>query len=101
MKYLQKNQKRIIFLQIQRRKSSRQKMRSGTITGEYVVSGHACLDPAGNREEEVVNDINGTETDCVLSVLSSPYQESFISRNKTLLNTKLWFGMRSNAFEKL
>ena len=56
------------------------------------LSGHACLHPDDNREEEVVNDINGTETDCVLSVLSSPYQESFISRYRTLLNTKLWFG---------
>ena len=26
-------------------------------------------------EEDVVNEINGTETDCILSVLTSPYQE--------------------------
>ena len=92
MKYLQKNQKRIYLLadteeEIRQAESAIRHYNRG-----IRISGHACLNPADNREEEVVNDINGTETDCVLSVLSSPYQESFISRNKTLLNTKLWFG---------
>ena len=44
------------------------------------------------REETVINDINGTETDCILSVLPSPYQEQFISENKALLNARVWFG---------
>ena len=92
MKYLQKNQKRIYLLadteeEIRQAESAIRHYNRG-----IRISGHACLNPADNREEEVVNDINGTETDCVLSVLPSPYQESFISRNKTLLNTKLWFG---------
>ena len=43
-------------------------------------------------EETVINDINGTETDCILSVLPSPYQEQFISENKALLNARVWFG---------
>ena len=92
MKYLQKNQKRVYLIAdteeeiVQAESAIRRYNRGIRLTG------HACLNPDDNREEEVVNDINGTETDCVLSVLSSPYQERFISRNRTLLNTKLWFG---------
>ena len=92
MKYLQKNQKRIYLLADTEEEIVQAENAIRHYNRGIRVSGHACLDSAGNREEEVVNDINGTETDCVLSVLSSPYQESFISRNKTLLNTKLWFG---------
>ena len=92
MKYLQKNQKRIYLLADTEEEIVQAENAIRHYNRGIRLSGHACLDPAGNREEEVVNDINGTETDCVLSVLSSPYQESFISRNKTLLNTKLWFG---------
>lgn len=95
MKYLQKNQKRIYLLADTEEELTRAENAIRHYNRGIRISGHACLDPADNREEEVVNDINGTETDCVLSVLSSPYQESFISRNKTLLNTKLWFGCGS------
>lgn len=55
-------------------------------------SGCSVLDPRDAREENVINDINGTETDCILSVLHTPYQEDFISRNKALLNVRVWLG---------
>lgn len=56
------------------------------------ISGHSILDPQEAREENVVNDINGTETDCILSVLHTPYQEEFVSRNRALLNVRVWLG---------
>ena len=56
------------------------------------LTGHALIKEGENREEDVVNEINGTETDCILSVLTSPYQEKFIAENQALLNVKLWFG---------
>ena len=55
-------------------------------------SGYSVLDPQEAREENVINEINGTETDCILSVLHTPYQEEFISRNKALLNVRVWLG---------
>lgn len=92
MKYLQNHQKRVYLLgsaedEIVRAENAIRRYNRG-----IRLTGHACLNPDENREEEVINDINGTETDCVLSVLPSPYQEYFIGRNRTLLNTKLWFG---------
>ena len=43
-------------------------------------------------EADVINDINGTETDCIFSVLRSPYQEHFITENKAFLKAKVWLG---------
>ena len=56
------------------------------------ISGHSVLDPQEAREENVINDINGTETDCILSVLHTPYQEEFVSRNRALLDVSVWLG---------
>ena len=59
------------------------------------LAGSGIMETDDKREESVVNEINGTETDCILSVLASPYQEQFISRNKALLNAKIWLGCGS------
>ena len=42
--------------------------------------------------QDAINAINGTETDCILSVLPSPFQERFITANKALLNVRVWLG---------
>lgn len=92
MKYLQKNRKKLFVLaqsqdMLDAAVSTLKKYNRGVR-----ISGYALLSSDESREEDVVNEINGTETDCILSVLPSPYQESFISRNRALLNTNVWFG---------
>lgn len=43
-------------------------------------------------DDLIVNEINGAETDCVISLLSSPIQEDFIIRNRNVLNARIWIG---------
>ena len=92
LKYLQKNQKKIFLLAeteedlLDTTEALRRYNRGIRLTGSGVVK------PGDNRDESVVNEINGTETDCILSVLASPYQEQFISRNRALLNATVWLG---------
>lgn len=78
MKYLQKNRKRVFLLA-----ESEEKLNTVENAMKYYdkgifLTGHALIKEGENREEDVVNEINGTETDCILSVLTSPYQEKFI-----------------------
>ena len=92
MKYLQKNHGRVYLLaeteeELERVEDSVRRYNRG-----IRIVGHALLSAQSGREETVINDINGTETDCILSVLPSPYQEQFISENKALLNARVWFG---------
>ncbi|MEF9840599.1 MAG: WecB/TagA/CpsF family glycosyltransferase [Lachnospiraceae bacterium] len=47
-------------------------------------------------DDMILNRINGIEVECVISILDSPLQESFIQRNKALLNTKMWLGLGKN-----
>ena len=57
------------------------------------IAGMAKVSAENRADDMIVNAINGGEVDCVLSILSSPLQEEFIIRNKTLLNLRVWVGL--------
>lgn len=92
LKYMQKNRKSVFLLTgnepeyDQVRDSVRKYNRGIQITG------HAILEQGSAQEESVINQINGTETDCIISLLPSPYQEEFILKNRALINAKMWLG---------
>ena len=92
LKYLQKNQKKVFLLA----ETEEELRRAGDAVRRYSrgvrLAGGGIISAEDNREESVINEINGTETDCILSVLTPPYQEQFIMRNKPLLNAKVWLG---------
>lgn len=92
LKYLQKNRKKIFLLadkeeQIQSLSEEIRHYHRG-----IVITGGAALVPDEGQEEKVINEINGTETDCLVSIFSSPWQEQFIAEKKALLNVRLWIG---------
>ena len=60
----------------------------------------ATVEEHGISEDMLLNRVNGTETDCIVSVLNSSLQDDFIERNKALLNTRMWIGF-SGLFNKL
>ena len=92
MKYLQKNQGRIFLLADSEQELGRLEESLRRYDRGVRVVGHAVLAESGGLEENVINEINGTETDCIFSVLQSPYQERFITANKAFLKAKVWLG---------
>ena len=42
--------------------------------------------------DDIFNLINGSEVECVLSTLMSPVEEYFISRNRSMINARIWLG---------
>lgn len=92
LKYLQKKQKKIYLLAQDEKAMEELRAVVRRFAGNISVSGYSYLNIENNREEDVVNDINGTETDCIISVIPSPSQERFIGNNRSLLNARLWLG---------
>lgn len=43
-------------------------------------------------DDRLVNAINGQEADCVISLLPSPLQESFLCTNRDRLDVRIWLG---------
>lgn len=93
IRYLHKNHKKIYLLT-----STKEEIRRFE---DYVKSHYSGIKIAGTfamqeseiADDMVVNQINGTEADCILSVLPPGEQESFVSRNRTLLDSRLWIGL--------
>ncbi len=56
------------------------------------VVGAAKVAPGAGMDDMLVNAINGGEVDSVIAVLSSPVQEEFIARNRSLINARMWLG---------
>lgn len=92
MRYLHKSSAKVFLL-----------ARTGTDLEKldaYVREDYANIQIVGiaNMEEHAVSDdmllnlVNGAEADCVLSALPSPLEEKFVSRNKLLINARIWLG---------
>ena len=85
MKYMQKSHKKIFLLADSEENLGKVETvlsrhnRGIRITGQMVISENE------EQIQDAINAINGTETDCILSVLPSPFQERFITANKALL----------------
>lgn len=92
MKYLQKNQGRIFLMAETEEELARLEESLRRYNRGIRVMGHAVLTESGGQEADVINEINGTETDCIFSVLKSPHQERFITANKAFLKAKVWLG---------
>lgn len=56
------------------------------------LAGQAVFAEGSGKEENIINEINGVEPDCILSVLPYPVQENFIYHARALLNARVWVG---------
>ena len=60
--------------------------------------GLAKVSAEARADDMLVNAINGSEVDCVLSALSVPLQEDFIAKNRNLLDARVWIGGGKRMF---
>ena len=57
------------------------------------------LDVEETEVEKLINEINLTAPDTIISVLPSPLQEHFLAKNRSMLFAKIWYGMGSGRME--
>ena len=88
MRYLHKNHKRM-YLLVESEEDGQEAFRymQRTYSGIQLV-GLAKVSAEGRADDMLVNAINGSEVDCILSALSVPLQEDFIAKNRNLLDAR-------------
>lgn len=92
-RYLHKNHKRIYLLV--------DTQEDGRKVYEYFekhypgiqIGGIAKVVQEDRADDMIVNAINGADIDCVVSYMSSPLQEDFISKTRNQLNIRIWLGL--------
>lgn len=92
LRYLQRNRKKVFLIAQSEKELLSVEQAMEKYNRGISIAGHGILSPEGKSEEDVINNVNGVETDCILSVLPSPQQEDFIVRNSALLNARVWLG---------
>ncbi len=50
--------------------------------------------------DEIVNRINGSGAEVVLTVLESPFRETFVAHNRSKLSPSIWFGLGDRQIEE-
>lgn len=55
--------------------------------------GQKVLHEDAGEEHDVINDINMVAPDVIISVLPSPMQEKFLKKHRSMLLTKIWYGI--------
>lgn len=92
LKYLHKNHSRVYLLAETDEEVDRL---TACLFSRYrgiQVAGAAKVAPGAAMDDMLVNAINGGEVDSVIAVLSSPVQEEFVARNRSLINARMWLG---------
>lgn len=98
LRYLHKNHKRVYLLvETQEEGEAFFQYLEHYYRGIQIV-GMAKVSAENRADDMLVNAINGSEVDCVLSALSVPLQEDFIAKNRNLLDARVWIGVGKKIF---
>ena len=65
-----------------------------------MISGVEALENCQGTADAVVNEINASTPDVILSVLPSPAQEHFLVENREKLSAGLWYGIGDRKHQK-
>ena len=101
LRYLHKNRKKIFILAESQELLELLLEYAQKRYGGMKIVGMASMEEHGISDDMIVNKINGTETDCIMAFLTSPFQEQFALRNKSLLNARMWLGLGTDVKDKL
>ncbi|MGN0333688.1 MAG: WecB/TagA/CpsF family glycosyltransferase [Lachnospiraceae bacterium] len=63
------------------------------------IGGMAKVVDEDRADDMVVNAVNGADIDCVISTMSSPLQEDFILKNRSILNAHVWLGLGKEVLD--
>ena len=93
LRYLKKDRRKVFLLSPnEERQESLREYLERYYSG-IEISGAGIVEDRPGVNDMIVNKINGTEIDCIISVLPSPLQEDFIGENKPVLDARIWMGL--------
>lgn len=97
LRFFHKNHSRIFLLV----ESTEEQMHFIEYLEEYYegirIVGKEIVPDDSSVDDMILNSINGAEVDCIIALLHAPLQQSFVVRNRILLNARMWLGLGKNA----
>lgn len=97
--YLHKNYKRVYLLVEEEKEAENIYEHFSKLYGGIEIVGIAKVAAENRADMMLVNAINGSEVDCVISTLSTPLQEDFLVKTKQFMNVRLWLGLGKKVMD--
>lgn len=99
LRYIQRNKKRVFLVAQSETELLEMESAIREHDRKLILAGRGVLPPDGAGIEQVINAVNGAETDCIFSLLPSPEQELLIQRNSAFVKCKSVVWMRERLKE--
>ncbi len=88
-----RNQKRVFLLAMTRAEVDKMQDFFQGESERFKIEGSYALEECGGDLDAIVNEINSTTPDMVISAMTSPYEEEFILEHKDKLSLSIWLGL--------
>lgn len=88
-----RNQKRVFLLAMTRAEADKMQAFFEAENPRFKIEGSLAVEECGTDLDAIVNEINGTTPDMVISAMTSPYEEEFILQHRDKLSLSIWFGV--------
>ena len=96
MKRLQRGQQQIYFVASKNAALEKIKEILGERYEKLHIVGQYSIEEYPDDLDRMINEINSTAPDVILSVMPTPGQEEFLMKNRSKLLAKLWYGLGEN-----
>ncbi len=99
-KRVERNKKSIFLLGETEEKLASVKEELQRTFPKVIFAGEYAVENCVGDLEAVINDLNVTTPDVILSVLPSPQQEYFLMEHKDKMNANIWYGAGESSIQK-
>ena len=91
--YLERNKKSVFLLGDTQEKIDSLKAELTEDYPKLIFAGEYAVETCVGDLEAVINDMNATTPDVIISVLPSPMQEQFLYEHRDKMNANIWYGI--------
>ena len=95
-----RSRKRVFLLAMTEEELGNMRQAFEEYTCRFQAAGSYAVESCSGDMDAVVNEINGTTPDVVLSALDSPVEEEFVMSYKDKIGAGIWYGIGSACYQK-
>lgn len=100
IKRVVRNQKRVFLIAMTRAEVGNMQVFFERVNPKFSVTGSYAMEECVGDMDTIVNEINGTTPDIIISALNSPTEEEFVLSNKEKIGASVWYGI-GTAYNKI